>query len=183
MHAIVPFSLFLLTILGFTAIALYARRSSIRLDDHGWNALLHALQPLDVEGLHCVARDFLEPQRGQTSMEPEVIWQMLGGDEGLRRMRVNADLLIAIAAHATQWNEEEGIIVAERMRRDALRLRSALRQIRLGMLSQLVTGHHWISVPFQLQEAASSYYLMRQRLLALYESSHIALLPQLAQSV
>ena len=183
MHTVIPFSLFLIAVTGFAFVALHARKSSIRLNGRSFNALLASLQPIDLEGVSCVARDFLEPQRGQISMEPEVIWQMLGGDLGLRRMRANADLLLAIAAHASQWNDEEGLIVTERMRRDALRLRSAVRQIRLGMLSQLVTGHHWVSVPFQLQEAASSYYLMRQRLLALYETSHVGLLPRLAEAV
>ncbi len=183
MHTAAPFLLFLLCIFAFCGAALYARRSTIRLDGRCWDDLLAALEPLDVDGLQCVAKDYLEPQSGQISMEPEVIWHLLGGDMGLRRMRSNADLLLSIAAHATQWNEEEGIIVAERMRRDALRLRSAVRQIQWGMMSQIITGHHWISVPFQLQEAASAYYLMRQRLLALYETSHIALLPQLQQAV
>ncbi len=183
MHALAPFALFLLAIAGFAVFALFARRSSIRLDNSSWNSLLAKIERVDFEGLHCVARDFLEPQPGQTAMEPEVIWHMLGGELGLRRMRVNADLLLHMAAFAAQWNDEEGVIVAERMRRDALRLRTALRQVRLGMLSQVVTGKHWVSVPFQLQEAASAYYLMRQRLLALYETSHEGLLPQLALAV
>ena len=183
MHAAMPFSLFLIAVTGFALAALHARKTTVRLDGRDFDALLASLEPINLEGLSCVARDFLEPRRGQISMEPEVIWQLLGGDLGLRRMRANADLLLAFAAHAAQWNDEEGRIVAERMRRDALHLRSALRQIRLGMLSQLVTGRHWVSVPFQLQEAASSYYLMRQRLLALYETSHVGLLPLLAQSV
>ena len=183
MHAAMPFSLFLIAVTGFALAALHARKTTVRLDGRDFDALLASLEPINLEGLSCVARDFLEPRRGQISMEPEVIWQLLGGDLGLRRMRANADLLLAFAAHAAQWNDEEGRIVAERMRRDALHLRSALRQIRLGMLSQLVTGRHWVSVPFQLQEAASSYYLMRQRLLALYETSHVGLLPLLAQAV
>ena len=183
MHSFVPLSLFLLSIFGFAAVALYARRSSIRIDGRSFESLLAAVEPLDLDGLHCVAKDYLEPQRGQISMEPEVIWHLLGGDLGLRRMRSNANLLLAFAAHAAAWNEEEGIIVAERMRRDALRLRSAVRQIQFGMFSQIVTGRHWVSVPFQLQEAASAYYLMRQRLLALYETSHVALLPQVAQAI
>lgn len=183
MHALAPFTLFLLAIVGFAAFALYARRSSIRLDDSSWNSLLAKIERVDFDGLQSVAKDFLEPQPGQTAMEPEVIWHMLGGELGLRRMRANADLLLHMAAFAVQWNEEEGAIVAERMRRDALHLRSALRQVRLGMLSQLVTGKHWMSVPFQLQEAASAYYLMRQRLLALYETSHEGLLPQLALAI
>lgn len=183
MHSILPFSLFLLLLCGFAAAAFYARRSSIQLDGRCWDELLAAVAPLDLDGVDCVARDYLNPQRGQISMEPEVIWHLLGGDLGLRRMRANATLLLSIAAHATQWNDEEGVIVAERMRRDAIRLRSAVRSIQFGMFSQIVTGKHWVSVPFQLQEAASAYYLMRQRLLALYETSHAALLPQLAQAI
>jgi hypothetical protein len=183
MHTFIPFSLFLLSICGFAAVALYARRSSIQLDGRCWDDLVAAIEPLDLDGVQCVARDFLDPQSGQISMEPEVIWHMLGGELGLKRMNANASLLLSIAAHAAQWNEEEGIIVAERMRRDALRLRTAVRQIRLGMLSQVVTGRHWVSVPFQLQEAASAYFLMRQRLLALYETTHMGLLPQLVQAV
>ena len=183
MHTVMPFSLFLIAVTGFGLAALHARKSTIRLGGRRLDVLLASLQPVDLDGVSCVAKDFLEPHRGQISMQPEVIWHLLGGDLGLRRMRANADLLLAIAALASQWNDEEGIIVTERMRRDALRLRSAVRQIRLGMLSQMVTGHHWVSVPFQLQEAASAYYLMRQRLLALYETSHIALLPQVTQAV
>ena len=183
MHAIVPFSLFLLTIVTFATVALHARHSSVHLDERSWKVVLAKLQPVEVNGIGYIAQDFLDPQRNQIAVEPEIIWHMLGGEIGLNRMRDNADLLIALAAYASQWNEAEGTIVAERMRRDAVRLRSALRQIQFGMASQLITGRHWISVPFKLQEAASSYYLMRQRLLALYETSHIALLPELAQAV
>ncbi len=183
MHSIAPLFLFSLVIAAFAAAAWYARRSLIRLDGRGFETLLAELHPLNLEGVTYVARDYLEPRRGQVAMEPEVIWRLLGGETGLKQMRANADLLLLIAAHAAQWNEEEGPIVAERMRRDAVRLRSAVRQIRVGMLSQMVTGQHWVSVPFQLQEAAGAYYLMRQRLLALYETSHIALHPRLAQAV
>ena len=183
MHSILPFSLFLLAIFGFAGAALYARRSSVRLDHRSWDALLAAVQTVDRNGISCIARDYIEPRREQLSMEPEVIWQIVGGSLGLRRMRANADLLLALAAHTERWNMEEGVIVTERMRRDAVRLRSAVRRVELGMLSQLVTGRHWVSVPFQLQEAASAYYLMRQRLIALYEANHVALLPKLLQAV
>ncbi len=167
----------------FAVAASFAARRSIRLDRRGWDDLLAALQQVDLRGLEEVAKDYLEPRKGQTAMEPEVIWQLLGRNQGLKRMRANADLLLAIAAHASRWNGEESTVVAERMRRDGVRLRSAVRRIELGMLSQVVTGRHWVSVPFQLQEAASSYYLMRQRLVALYETSHVGLLPRLLEAV
>ncbi len=183
MHGLLPFSLFLLAIGGSAITAVVARRSSIVLNNKSIESLLTSFEPVDLGGLSCVAQDYLEPQRGQVSMEPEVIWHLLGGNVGLKRMSNNAQLLLALAAHASQWNDEEGLIVAERMRRDALRLRSAVRQIRFGMMSQSVTGRHWISVPFQLQEAASAYYLMRQRLLALFESSNVGLMPSLVAAL
>ncbi len=182
MHTAAPLLIFVLALGGFAGSALRARRSAIRLDGRCFDVLLAALAPVNLAGVRSVARDYLEPRRGQVEMQPEVIWHLLGGEAGLRNMRANADLLLAIAAHAAQWNEEEGLIVAERMRRDAIRLRSAVRQVRIGMLAQMVTGRHWISVPFQLQEAAGAYHLMRQRLLALYETSHVGLLPRLTQA-
>ncbi len=186
MHSIAPLLALLLLAGGLAGAAWYASRASIRLDERPFQALLDALEPLNLKAITQVASVYLEPSRDRAApevMEPEAIWHLLGGEAGLKAMRTNADLLLAIAAHSTQWNEEGAPIVAERMRRDAVRLRSAIRQIRIGMLSQMVTGQHWVSVPFQLQEAAGAYYLMRQRLLALYETSHVGLLPRIAEAV
>lgn len=183
MQPMFPYLLLTLAAGGLTAAAVRSQRSALKLSQRTWNELVAEVQFIDFRGVSLVARDFLDPRRGQIDMQPDEIWTLLGGDDGLRIMRANADRLIALAAFAQQWNLEESVIVAERMRRDGLRLRSAVRRIQLGMLSQIVTGRHWVSVPFQLQEAASSYYLMRQRLLALYETSHIGLYPQLVQAV
>ncbi len=182
MHAAASLFFFSVVVFGFAAAALRVRRSAIRLDARCFEALVGALRPVDLTGIQSVASDYLEPRRGQVALEPEVIWHLLGGEPGLKAMQANAGLLLAIAAHATQWNEEEGIVVAERMRRDALRLRTAVRQVRMGMFAQVITGRHWISVPFHLQEAAGAYYLMRRRLLALYENTHVGLLPRLAEA-
>jgi len=73
-----------------------------------------------------------------------------------------------LAGFAQQWNFQESVIVGERMRRDGLALRRAARKVWVGMLFGYGKAHG----PFSVQEAASAYYLMRQRLLALYETSH-----------
>jgi hypothetical protein len=109
------------------------------------------------------------------------MWLMLGGSEGLHRMRDNARLMLLLAAHAQQWNFDEGVIVTERMRRDALRLRRAVRRIEIALAFHTVLRGSATLVPFHLHEAASSYYLMRQRLLALYQTSHSGLYPRLAE--
>jgi hypothetical protein len=38
-------------------------------------------------------------------------------------------------------------------------------------------------IPFYIHEASAAYYLMRQRLLALYETSHAGLLPRLSAAL
>ncbi|HEY0785901.1 MAG TPA: hypothetical protein VGD62_08505 [Acidobacteriaceae bacterium] len=183
MQSSLPYILLATFVCGLAATAYRSQRRAIKLNNRTWDQLLSELQFLDFRGVSLVASDYLNPRKGQIDLEPQEIWALLGGDEGLRTMRANADRLIALAAFAQQWNLNEGVIVAERMRRDGIRLRRAVRRIRMGMFSQLITGRHWIEVPFQLQEAASAYYLMRQRLLALYETSHIGLHPRLAQAL
>ena len=178
-----PYVLLTAVVSGLAVTAIRSHRSALKLNQRSWNELVESLQFIDFRGVSLVARDYLDPRKGQIDLEPEEIWTLVGGDAGLRTMLLNADRLIALAAFAQQWNLDEGVIVAERMRRDGLRLRKAVRRVQMGMLSQIFTGRHWVEVPFQLQEAASAYYLMRQRLLALYETSHVGLYPQLAKAV
>ena len=133
-----------------------------------WEDLVAKLEPVPVRGIEVVALDYLHPAKGQTTIETDQIWAMIGGAEGLDRMRENADVLIALAGYAQRWNMNESVIVIERMRSDALALRRATRRLSLG----LVFGYGRVRGPFHVQEAVSAYYLMRQRLLALYETSH-----------
>ena len=172
-----------MVIIGLAVTAVRSQRSAIKLSQRSWEQLVSQLHFVDSRGINLVARDYLDPRKGQIELQPDDIWTLVGGDAGLRTMLRNADLLIALAAFAQQWNMDEGVIVAERMRRDGLRLRRAIRRVKMGMWSQVFTGRHWVEVPFQLQEAASAYYLMRQRLLALYETSHMGLHPELAKAL
>lgn len=163
------------------AAAIRAQLSAIRVDRRSWQDLVSQLKKIEFERVTSVARDYLEPREGQITLEPTDMWLMLGGREGLRRMRENAKLMILLAAHAQQWNFDEGVIVTERMRRDAVRLQSAIRHIEVALTFHLVLRRSVTLIPFYLHEAASSYYLMRQRLLALYQTSHAGLYPQLAE--
>lgn len=151
-----------------------------------WKEIIAKLEPVNLEGMGIVARDFLEPSRDQLKLDPNEIWSLVGGWEGLKRMRANANLMLALAAYSQRWNFEEGVVVAERMRRDALKLRRAVRHLELQTrpsVMRLLPKKYWFNVPFEVHEVASSYYLMRQRLLALYETSHAGLYPQLAASL
>ena|SRR5579872_619756 len=166
---------------GLLAAALKSQLSALRVNRRSWQDLVSQLKRIEFERVSSVARDYLDPREGQISLEPTDMWLMLGGREGLRRMRENARLMLLLAAHAQRWNFDEGVIVTERMRRDALQLRRAVRHIELALAFHRLLRRSSTFIPFHLHEAASSYYLMRQRLLALYQTSHAGLYPRLAE--
>lgn len=157
----------------------YSQICASRLRSTTWEDLVSRMQPMHSRGLEIVALDNLQPKANQLQLEPEHLWGLIGGKEGLLRMRANADLLIALAAYVQRWNFEEGVIVTERMRHDAVQLRRAIFRLRIDM----IVRRSQIRAPFYIHQAASSYYLMTRRLLALYETSHAGLLPRLAEAL
>ena len=157
----------------------YTQISAHRARSTSWDDLVARMEPMHARGLEIVALDNLQPKANQLQLEPEHLWGLIGGTEGLRRMRHNADLLIALAAYVQRWNFEEGIIVTERMRHDAVQLKRAVFRIRFDMMVR----RSQLRAPFYIHQAASSYYLMTRRLIALYETSHAGLLPQLSQAL
>ena len=107
---------------------------------------------------------------------------MLGGMAGLNAMYENSKVILALAGYATRWNFEEGYIVTEKIRRDAVRLQRTIMLIQLEIV--LKDGIFYKifrlrKAAFRLEEAASLYQRMTLHLLALYESSHVGLYPQL----
>ncbi len=141
-----------------------------------WADLVARIRPLNPAHIERLAESYLNPSKDQLRIEPAEMWELLGGHEGIDRMRDNAEAMLELARHVQRWNVTEGRIVTEMMRRDAVRLRKAARDIELSML----THRYATLAPFCLQEASAAYYLMRQRLLALYENNHAGLRPQLA---
>lgn len=154
-----------------------ARRFSVT-DLAQWQAIVEQLQPVPFAGLERVALDHLQPHGNQLQLETDEMWELIGGWEGLYRMRRNADLIIQLAAFIRQWNHDEAIVVAERIRQDSLLLKRAI--LRVGL------HRFWIyrlRAPFYVHQAASSYYLMTRRLLALYETNQYLLYPHLAKAL
>jgi hypothetical protein len=175
---IVPFLLGTLVCSLISAFA-YSHLKARRLSGSSWESLLARLEAVPRASIASVAIAYLNPAPHQLGSEPQEFWMTLGGFEGLLRMRRNAEVLIALAAYAERWNSTEGVIVVERMRRDAEMLKMAVLHIFL----QRLPGVRGVRVPFFLHEAATGYYLMTERLLALYQTSHAGLLPRLAEAL
>jgi hypothetical protein len=156
----------------FAGLVIADRRGAHKLAQRGWNDLVADLNHLDMVELSAIAVDYLNPRRSQIDMEPKEIWEFLGGYDGLKKMRENAEIMLALAAYAQRWNFAEAVIVTERMRLDAAMLRRAVLRVELGLIPFKLLRRYQITLPVNAQEASSAYYLMRQRLLALYETSH-----------
>jgi len=165
---------------ALAAVVLIDRIRSHRSSQREWHDLVARLQHVDFAGVTTVALDYLTPRRGQIDIEPDKIWESLGGYEGLKKMRENAEIMLELAAYAQRWNFDEAVIVTERMRHDAALLRRAIRRVEWGLVPLRVMRRFRLTLPLHAQEASSAYYLMRQRLLSLYETSHECRLPALA---
>ncbi len=171
----------ILTFLGFgmacTVWVLFIQTRARKLRSGNWDDLVAQIQPMHMRGLEIVALDHLNPGRDQLKLEPAEIWALVGGTEGLRRMEVNADLMVSLAAYVRRWNYEEAVIVAERIRHDAVQLKQALRKLRRASLS----ASNQIKAPFYIHQAAAAYYLMTKRLINLYKANQYMLYPRLAE--
>ena len=174
-----PILLLVLFLVLLAGGLIYSQINAGRLRSATWEDIVSRMQPMHARGLEIVALDNLQPKANQLQLEPEHLWGLIGGKEGLRRMRSNADLLIALAAYVQRWNFEEGVIVTERMRHDAVQLKRAIFHLQVDMFIR----RSQIRTPFYIHQAASSYYLMTRRILALYETSHAGLLPRLAEAL
>lgn len=147
--------------------------------------LIGQLATLNRSGIAKVALNFLKPSPRQMDprchgqrLEPVDIWELVGGTNGASLMERNAELLVKLAEFARPWNEGAGI-VAEQMRLDVQTLHRHLRRM------------HWLEfyparrdrVPLHLQCAVSLYYVMRLRLLSLYQVSHAGLYLRLKKAL
>lgn len=158
---------------------MYIQFQQYKLRSAQWEDIVSRIQPMHEKGLAMVAQDHLNPQNRELRLEPDDIWQLLGGREGLKRMRKNADLLVNLAAYVQRWNFEEAVVIAERIRQDSLIVKRSLFKIQLQMMLKATSPQ----IPFHVQQAAASYYLMTQRLLALYETCQYVRYPALAAAL
>ncbi len=132
-----------------------------------WNVLVSKIAPLPFDVITRVAVDYLQPGFAHNSVNSSDVWELIGRDEGLQRLYSNSQVLMALACRAT-WDPDESFIAIEQMRRDAMVIRRAVVRLSLG----LSLGYDRSQGPFSVQQAVSSYYLMRARVLTLYANHH-----------
>lgn len=144
-----------------------------------WDSILSRIEPVNSEGLRAIAECYLQPDKDQLRIEPGEMWVIVGGFHGISQLKANAAAMLDLAVFAERWDDTHGRIVSELIRRDAVRLNKAVIRLEFAYFFQF----RFIRAPFHLQEAAASYYLIRSRLLNLYQNCHAGLYPRLAEAL
>jgi hypothetical protein len=159
---------FLLAVAVFVAIlvgvAIYYILRSRRAARNAWALLLGRLQKIDRDKFAAVALDLLDETDAQQQLDPNLIFEMIGGMHGLDALEQNCDVLIDLAAYVQRWYPE-ALQLAEELRLNAREIKWHIGRLRGA--SQ--TGHLREQFPIYAQRAVATYYLMTRSLLVLYE--------------
>lgn len=168
---------------GLVLMVLRAPLHSLDLKDQNWKSLVGKLQMVDNKAVAAVAHDYLTPSEGLFVLQPVQIWKAVGGYDGLSKMRDNAQIMLELAAFVRETDFDSSVIVAERMRREEVLVRESVRRLELAQFTYVAFSKLTPSAVFDVQQAAAFYYLMRERLFALYKASLEGLYPALSQAV
>ncbi len=115
-------AIFLMLVLGF-ATYFYARYRRRQRYPYGkWEDLLKRLGPLDYENLAVIAQDPALASRyrvgKEEDLDPEKVWNLLGGMHGLEVMEKNCEVLVDLVFYVQQWYPE-ALLIAEQLRLNA----------------------------------------------------------------
>jgi hypothetical protein len=166
---------FLFFLIFFGGIAYCAdtgfKRRQLRMQS--WGEVLGRLEPIDLNGIRAIAEGFLNPDSTQLDIDPDEMWKIIGGLEGLNRLKTSAWAMLDVAVCTERWNRDQGAVVSEMIRTDAVRLNRAIFRVQMGFFIQFGL----LGSPFYLRKAAAAYYLIYARLVALHELTPVNLIP------
>ncbi len=139
-----------------------------------WEDLLMSLVAIDRTGVDRVALDAIDPSGERRTdqlareLEPNEIWKLLGGIDGIKKLEMNSHVLIEMAAFL-QRSVPEAAVVAEDLRLQAKELEWHVERLRMAHEQGSLEFH----IPTYAQNAAITYYLMEQRLQALCQRKNV----------
>ena len=148
-------------LLGVAAAYLWRARKAAR---NGWALLLGRLARIDREKFTAVALDLLEDSEAQGQLDPQLIFDMIGGMNGLDALEQNCDVLVDLATYVQRWYPE-ALELAEDLRLNSREIKWHIGRLRGASR----TGHLKEQFPMYAQRAVATYYLMTRSLLVLYE--------------
>jgi hypothetical protein len=133
-----------------------------------WMELMGKLRQIDRDKFATVALDLLEERDADSQLDPGLIFDMIGGMDGLDALEQNCDVLIDMATYVQRWYPE-ALEIAEELRLNSREIKWHIGRLRGA--SQ--TGHMFEQFPVYAQRAVATYYLMTRSLLVLYEGGQV----------
>ena len=173
--------LFLAFLIGIAGS--YYRRSR-RSSGTSWEQLLGRLAYVNRDSVEKIALDAID-ESGQRrrddaamQLEPDEIWQLIGGLKGIEVVERNSLVLIDMAFYLQQWYPE-AYAAAEELRLNARDIEWQVSRLR----SAEQTGKLAVSFASNAQNAVVTYYIMTRHLLALYEQGDLTMFGDLQKSL
>ena len=167
---------FVSTLIG---VAIHYIMRARRASRNAWKILLGRLRHIDRDQFAAVALDLLDEQEGeQSQLDPDRIFDMIGGMNGLTALEENCDVLIDLATYVQRWYPD-ALQLSEELRLNAREIKWHIGRLRGA--SQ--TGHLREQFPQYAQRAVATYYLMTRSLLVLYEGVKLPEFAELQQAI
>ena len=167
-----------------TAVVAYSYRRLRKISGRDWDRILAELIAVDYSAIENVSLDIID-RSGQKrkddyamELEPERIWELIGGMEGIETLAKNSQTLIELAFYLQKWHPE-ALIFAEDLRRKAREIEWQADRLRAAAK----TGKPLVLFSSHAQSATAAYYVMIHRLLSLYEISRFSRFPDLQKAL
>jgi hypothetical protein len=173
-----------LFVVALVTTLLRAHLRTRRSADASWDDLLKRLSWIDRDAIATIALDVVS-ESGQPlpigdgfALEPDTIWNLLGGLDGLETIERNCQVLVDLASYVQRFYPE-ALVVAEQLRLNAREIQWHVERLR----GAAKTGNLQASFNTYAQRAVVSYYMMTRNVLALYSHAEFSRLAELQQAI
>jgi hypothetical protein len=174
--------LFLVLILGIGTRFYLRHRRREKYPYGKWDDLLKRLSSLDGGNLALIAHEatpeVLQADDDDQDLDPETLWQLMGGMRGLEAMEKNCDVLVDLAFYVQQWYPE-ALIIAEQLRLNAQEVRWHVERLKVAAKA----GNGRTATADYLPRAVATYYRMTAAVLSLYEDGKLPGLAELQRAL
>jgi hypothetical protein len=147
-----------------------------------WESLLSRLGTLDRDYIASIATDFIERRDEQGAdeedVDPDRIWRLIGGMEGLETVERNCAVLVDLVFYVQQWYPE-ALLIAEQLRQNAREVEWHIERLK----GAAKAGRLKTAIPDYLGQAVAIYYRMTQEVIALYEFADLPGLTDLQRAL
>ncbi len=173
-------AIFLVSVVG-TGIYFYLRYRYREQYPYGrWEDLLPRLGPVDHDHLALIARDQGPASDDEPflTVDPEELWQVLGGIRCLEVVERNCAVLVDLAFYVQQWYPE-ALLITEQLRLDARTVEWHIGRLRAE--AKIPSRKH--DMADHLKEVVAMYYRMITGVLSLYEQADAPRLDDLRRAL